>query len=69
VEGRGCKNGWKAVPAVLEDSVMEADGNGVGRGARGEKDGVGVESGDVLGFLGSSYPGCGFGCDVYSVVC
>ena len=54
---------------LWKNGNMEAGCNGVGRGARCEKVGDEVESCDVLGFLGSSYPGCGFGCDVYSVVC
>ena len=35
MEGGGCKNSWKAVPGVVEDGVMEGEGNGVGRGASG----------------------------------
>ena len=69
VEGGGCKDGCKAVPGVVEDSILEAEGNGMGRGARGEAAEDGVKSGDVRGFLGSVHQGCGIGCDVYSVVC
>ena len=69
VEGGGCKDGYTAVPGVVEDIILEAEGNGVGRGARGEAVEDGVKSGDVRGFLGSFHQGCGIGCDVYSVVC
>jgi hypothetical protein len=69
VKGGGCKDGWEAVPGVVEDSIVEAEGNGVGGGAGGEEIRDGVEGRDVLGFLGSSHPGCGLGGDIYRVVC
>jgi len=69
MKGGGCQNCWEAVFGVVEDRIVEAEGNGMRGGARGEEFGDGMESSDVLGFLGSSHPGCGFGGNVYSVVC